>query len=145
PAVDVASRTDPGRDPTKQVNEDACGWRETAFGVLCVVCDGMGGHVGGREASNAALAQIFEAFERAPLGTPPREVLRDAIRLANVRVRGLSVHDEGGAGRRPSDEGGRPGSTAVAILIHSQGTEVAHVGDSRAYLVHQGQIFQLTR
>jgi protein phosphatase len=136
PAVDVAERTDPGRDPTKQVNEDAFGHRETPFGVLAVVCDGMGGHVGGREASTAALATIFEGFERAPLGTPPREVLRDAIRLANVRVRGLAMSDPGG---------GRPGSTVVAVLVHAGGTEVAHVGDSRVYLVQQGQIFQITR
>jgi protein phosphatase len=136
PAVDVAVRSDPGRDPTKQVNEDASGWRETPFGVLGVVCDGMGGHVGGREASNAALSTIVEAFERAPPGTPARDVLRDAIRLANVRVRGLALSE-------PS--GGRPGSTVVAVLVHGLGTEVAHVGDSRAYFVHQGQIFQITR
>jgi protein phosphatase len=41
--------------------------------------------------------------------------------------------------------GGRPGSTVVAILVHDGGTEVAHVGDSRCYQVHAGQIFQLTR
>ena len=40
---------------------------------------------------------------------------------------------------------GRPGSTAVAVLMHPMGTEVAHVGDSRAYLVHEGQIFRITR
>ena len=137
PAVDVAERSDPGRDPTKQVNEDSFGHRETRFGVLAVVCDGMGGHVGGREASTAALATIFEAFEQAPPGSVPRDVLRDAIRLANVRVRGLAVSDR----RR----GGRPGSTVVAVLVHAGGTEVAHVGDSRVYLVQQGQIFQITR
>jgi protein phosphatase len=136
PAVDVAERSDPGRDPTKQVNEDSFGHRETPFGVLAVVCDGMGGHVGGREASTAALATIFEGFEKAPLTTPPREVLRDAIRLANVRVRGLALSDPGG---------GRPGSTVVSVLVHAGGTEVAHVGDSRVYLVQQGQIFQVTR
>jgi protein phosphatase len=136
PAVDVAERSDPGRDPTKQVNEDAFGHRETRFGVLAVVCDGMGGHVGGREASTAALASIVEAFEKAPPGSPPRDVLRDAIRMANVRVRGLVLSDPGG---------GRPGSTVVAVLVHAGGTEVAHVGDSRVYLVQQGQIFQITR
>jgi serine/threonine protein phosphatase PrpC len=141
PAVDVAERSDPGRDPTKQINEDACGHRETRFGLLAVVCDGMGGHVGGREASTAALATIFEAFEQAPPGSVPREVLRDAIRLANVRVRGLGVPSEeaGVAG------GGRPGSTVVAVLVHAAGTEVAHVGDSRVYLVQQGEVFQITR
>jgi protein phosphatase len=140
PAVDVAERTDPGRDPTKRVNEDACGHRETRFGLLAVVCDGMGGHVGGREASTAALATIFEAFEKAPAGSAPRDVLRDAIRLANVRVRGLGVASEEGGGG-----GGRPGSTVVTVLVHAGGTEIAHVGDSRAYLVQAGQVFQLTR
>ena len=42
PTVEYAERSDPGRDPEKQVNEDACGHRETRFGHLCVVCDGMG-------------------------------------------------------------------------------------------------------
>jgi len=137
PAVDVAERSDPGRDPAKQVNEDACGYRETRFGVLAVVCDGMGGHVGGREASTAALAAIFDAFEKAPPHSPPAQVLRDAIRVANIRVRALAVPEGGG--------GGRPGSTVVAVLVHTAGTEVAHVGDSRVFLVQQGQVFQLTR
>src|SRR5579859_1898740 len=63
PAVEFAQRTDPGRDPEKQVNEDAGDHRETRFGHLCVVCDGMGGHSGGREASNLALATILDAFD----------------------------------------------------------------------------------
>jgi protein phosphatase len=136
PAIEFAQRSDPGRDPTKQVNEDAAGHRETRFGHLCVVCDGMGGHSGGREASNAALARIFEVFEQAPADAIPRELLRDAIHHANVRVRAL--------GSEESLEG-RPGSTVVAVLLHARGTEVAHAGDSRAYLIHEGQIFQLTR
>jgi serine/threonine protein phosphatase PrpC len=136
PAVDVAERSDPGRDPAKQVNEDACGHRETRFGILAVVCDGMGGHVGGLEASSAALAAIFDAFEKAAPGSVPRDVLRDAIRLANVRVRTVVVSNTGGL---------RPGSTVVAVLVHAGGTEVAHVGDSRVLLVQQGQVFQLTR
>src|ERR1700679_2904655 len=109
PAVDVAERSDPGRDPTKQINEDAFGHRETPFGLLAVVCDGMGGHVGGREASNAALATILEAFDAAPTTSAPREVLRDAIRLSNVRVRSLAMSDPAG---------GHPGSTVVAVLVH---------------------------
>jgi len=40
---------------------------------------------------------------------------------------------------------GRPGSTAVAVLMHAHGTEVVHVGDSRVYLVHEAQIFRVTR
>jgi PPM family protein phosphatase len=136
PAVEYAERSDPGRDPTKQVNEDACGHRETRLGHLCVVCDGMGGHAAGREAAELALATIFETFEHAPEGATSPAVLRSAIEEASRRVFAMPTVEV---------SLGRPGSTVVAILMHAHGTEVAHVGDSRAYLVHEGQIFRVTR
>jgi PPM family protein phosphatase len=136
PAIEYAERSDPGRDPEKQVNEDACGHRETRFGHLCVVCDGMGGHAAGREAAELAATTIFEVFEGASEGTPPAELLRSAIEEANRRVHVM---------RTSEVAMGRPGSTVVAVLLHGGGTEVAHVGDSRAYLVEHGQIFRLTR
>src|SRR5271170_7850191 len=92
PAVELAERTDPGRDPEKQVNEDACGYRETRFGHLCVLCDGMGGHQNGREASILAVQSIVETFDRAPTpeeansGARGRELLEEAIVFANRRV-----------------------------------------------------------
>jgi PPM family protein phosphatase len=136
PAVEYAERSDPGRDPSKQVNEDACGRRETRLGHLCVVCDGMGGHAAGREAAELALATIFATFDQAAEDAAPATVLRAAIEEASRRVHAM-----------PTTEIalGRPGSTVVAVLMHAQGTEVAHVGDSRAYLVHEGQIFRVTR
>jgi PPM family protein phosphatase len=140
PAIEFAERTDPGRDPEKQVNEDACGYRLTRFGHLCVVCDGMGGHAGGREASNLALTTIFEWFEAAPLGARPADVLREAIVRANQRVFALSSASS--PGHAPI---ARPGSTVVAALLHAGGTEIAHVGDSRCYFAHEGQIVQLTK
>ena len=46
----------------------------------------------------------------------------------------------------PTAEAGfRPGSTVVAILAHDGGAEIAHVGDSRIYLIHGGAISQVTR
>ena len=136
PAMEYAERSDPGRDPAKQVNEDVCGRRETRFGHLCVVCDGMGGHAAGREAAELALSTIFEVFDQAPPGVAAADVLRTAIEEASRRIHTM-----------PTSEAalGRPGSTVVAVLMHAHGTEVAHVGDSRAYLVHEGQIFRVTR
>ncbi|WP_394848153.1 protein phosphatase 2C domain-containing protein [Pendulispora brunnea] len=161
PAIEFAERTHPGRDPSKQVNEDSCGHRETALGHLAVVCDGMGGHEGGREASQLALNTIFEVFERAGGGEPregatligpggatafgsngvhanlgrePARVLREAIEEANRRVHAMA-----------SSDAARPGATVVAILHHHGGTEVAHAGDSRCYLIHAGNIVQLTK
>ena len=135
PPIEFAYRTDPGKDPDKQVNEDAGGHRETRFGHLVVVCDGMGGHEGGKEASNAALEAIFQTFDDAADGTAPSEVLREALVRANARVYGLA----------PVDDEARPGSTVVAVLLHADGTEVVHVGDSRAYLIHAARVSQVTK
>ncbi len=146
--VDISARTDPGRDPAKQVNEDAFGERATAVGHLAFVCDGMGGHENGREASTLAVQTILEWFANTPAGGSPRDALRGAIEEANRRVFRL-----GGPGRGPGQTGGvsggahtaHAGSTCVAVLVHPGGTEVAHVGDSRAFLIHAGTIFQVTR
>jgi protein phosphatase len=135
PAVEIASRTDPGRDPDKQVNEDAAAHADVKLGLLAIVCDGMGGHAGGKEASELSVKTILEVMEAATEKTAPRDALRVAIEEANRRVWSM-----------PTNEGGyRPGSTVVAILAHAGGAEIAHVGDSRIYLVHSGAITQVTK
>ena len=136
PTLEVAERSDPGRDPAKQVNEDSCGHRATRFGHLVVVCDGMGGHFGGKEASTRAVAAIFEGFERAPSYAKPRDVLRRAIEVANEQVWEIGTSDA---------SAGHPGSTVVAILVHAGGVEVAHVGDSRCYRMSGGKVAQVTK
>jgi serine/threonine protein phosphatase PrpC len=134
--IEFAQGSDPGRDPNKQVNEDSCGYAETRFGHLCVLCDGMGGHYGGKEASRLAISTIFEVFEQTPAGTNPAVALKTAIEEAARRVYRL-----GG----PPENRTRPGSTAVAMVLHDRGVDVAHVGDSRAYVVRSQQISPLTR
>lgn len=135
PALELGQKSDPGRDPDKQVNEDSCGHRETRFGHLSVVCDGMGGHSGGAEASSLALQTILDHFDWAVDGAAPAEVLREALREANRRVYRM----------QSAEPGARPGSTVVALLVHRDGAEVAHVGDSRVYMLHEGQVFQVTK
>ncbi len=137
--VDVALRTDPGKEPTKQINEDAAGERKTAFGRLVVVCDGMGGHSGGREASHAALAAVFRTFDSAELGRTPRDVMRLAVEHANEMVYKLAPETSG------ADAYSRPGSTIVAVLFHPFGAEIGHVGDSRCYRVRGHAIEALTK
>jgi serine/threonine protein phosphatase PrpC len=134
--IDFAQASDPGRDPNKQVNEDSCGYAETRFGHLAVLCDGMGGHYGGKEASRTAITTIFEMFEQMPLTMAPPHALKLAIEEAGRRVYLL-----GG----PPENRTRPGSTVVAMLLHDRGLEVAHVGDSRAYVIRSNQIYPLTR
>lgn len=135
PAVELALRTDPGRDPDKQVNEDSAIHKETKHGLLAVVCDGMGGHAGGKEASELAIATISEIVDAAPLATSAGVALKRAIEEANARIWSMPT----------AEAGYRPGSTVVGILLHENGAEVAHVGDSRLYLVHAGAISQVTR
>jgi protein phosphatase len=134
--LEVGSCTDPGREPSKQINEDAAFARETPHGHLAVVCDGMGGHVGGREASHLAVETIFRTFDEAPAGVAPAELLARSIKAANH-----AVHSRG----QSTPELSKMGSTCVAVLSHAGGTEVAHVGDSRVYLITQGQAYQVTK
>ena len=134
--IELAQLSDPGRDPSKQVNEDSCGYAETRFGHLCVLCDGMGGHYGGKEASRTAITTIFEMFDQPRGNLSPAQMLKAAIEEAGRRVYVL-----GG----PPDSRARPGSTVVAMLIHDLGLDVAHVGDSRAYIIRSNRIYPLTR
>lgn len=134
--IEFAQASDPGRDPNKQVNEDSCGYAETKFGHLLVLCDGMGGHYGGKEASRTAITTIFEMMDRAPPGTLPAMALKAAIEEAGRRVYLL-----GG----PPENRTRPGSTVVSLLLHDAGMDVAHVGDSRGYIIRANQIYPLTR
>ena len=134
--VESGQLSDPGRDPAKQINEDSCGFAHTKFGHLFVICDGMGGHAGGKEASTIAIRTIFETMAGLPADTLPRTALRLAIEEAARRV-----FEFGGAAQHVQ----RPGSTCVSIMLHEGGLESAHVGDSRAYAVRQGELYRLTR
>ncbi|MFO0662728.1 MAG: protein phosphatase 2C domain-containing protein [Polyangiaceae bacterium] len=134
PRVECGYFTDPGRDPDKQVNEDSGRHGPTPRGYLAIVCDGMGGHEGGQEASRAAVQTIFECVENAPPEWSHREALERAIEAANRKVYALA---------KPTVRA-RPGSTVVAVLVHEGGAEVAHVGDSRVYLFHAGEMQRLT-
>ena len=134
--VDFAELTDPGLDPTKQVNEDASGFVCTQRGHLAVVCDGMGGHVGGREASQLAVRTILERFQAASEHGSTPNLLDSAIQAAN-----LAVHRMGG--NAPIEA--RPGATCVAVILADTGALIAHVGDSRALLVRGDGVYPLTR
>lgn len=128
--------SDPGLDPNKRVNEDAAGNLRTQHGHLFVVCDGMGGHAGGKQASALALRTVFETFQQASAAEKPRALLARAIVEAARRVYRMG----GPAGNKQ-----RPGSTCVAMLFGQSQIEVAHVGDSRAYAFRGDRVVQLTR
>lgn len=134
--IEFAELSDPGRDPSKQENEDSSAYFETPLGHLAVLCDGMGGHASGQRASRTAVEVIGEVVGAAPEGAAPARVLRDALEQAARAVFALGANV-------PADV--RPGSTCVALLLHQGGAEVAHVGDSRLYLLHEGQVVRVTK
>ena len=104
--------------------------------ALLVVADGMGGHALGELASQTAVKAFAESLF-ASLAKQPNEkekALRDAIDHANNAVYRLA-REEGK---------GRPGTTLTALILGDDSFYIAHVGDSRAYLLRDGQLRQLT-
>jgi len=104
--------------------------------ALLVVADGMGGHALGELASQTAVKAFTEALF-AYLTKHPNEkekALREAVNHANTAVHRLAQ----GEGK------GRPGTTLTALLLGDDSFYIAHVGDSRIYLLRDGQLRQLT-
>ena len=102
-------------------------------GPLWVVADGMGGHRAGEVASRLAVETVLARWVEGSSGQPPN-VLRGAVRDANT-----AIHD---AGMESSRRG--MGTTLTALTLAGREAIIAHVGDSRAYLVRNGQCNQLT-
>jgi protein phosphatase len=109
--------------------------RMQQLGYLFAVADGMGGYGGGQDASQATLHTLHQQFYATPADRPAPDGLRDAVQAANMAVRRLSME--------PGRDS-RMGTTLVAVLVYREGVLITHVGDSRAYLVRDGQIVQLT-
>src|SRR5471030_1560785 len=139
--------TDQGR--VRPTNEDCFAIQE-ALG-LCVVADGMGGHNAGEVAARLAVdALVHFVAERGsdpnptpdlwPFGFDPAlsadgNLLRTAIHLADVRVREAAISSDDYAGM---------GTTIVAARVAGGRLSVAHVGDSRLYLVAERRLRQVT-
>jgi serine/threonine protein phosphatase PrpC len=119
---DFYSATDVGL--VRKVNEDSCGVAETPNGVLCVLCDGMGGHVGGAEASGIAVSSIVQYFGKAKYADMPA-ALKEALDFANLQILGT-------ASEKPELQG--MGTTACILLVQDDKAWIAHIGDSRIYL-----------
>ena len=115
---------------------------------LYVVCDGMGGGNAGEIASALAVeaihAHLIEAARHADLplvGPCDATVSAPANRLASaIRAANDIMHRESWS--RPDYAG--MGTTVVAALLHEEVLAIAHVGDSRLYLIRNGTIQALT-
>ena len=133
----LAGKTDVGR--VRQENQDDYRAGELPGGaVWALVCDGMGGAKGGREASQGACNVIENFFQEqyAQCGAGQDEpFLKKALLYANRFVFQKAAHEEALAGM---------GTTAVCALVRSGNVYLCHAGDSRAYLIRDGKLTQLT-
>lgn len=126
-----AAITDTGCE--RDLNEDRYAVIESSSGLAWLVCDGMGGVTGGELAAQLAIDGIRRDLENLP-PRPPEVALQSAILEAN-RIIVLRRQNQAFSGM---------GTTVVAALFNGPDVVIGHVGDSRAYLVRDCAIQQLT-
>ena len=125
--VEQVGRSDVGRQ--RSANEDSLFIAPPFFAVA----DGMGGAKAGEVASATAI-EVFEGEQDSGEGAEAQ--LARIVREANRRSHHLAVSDEAYRGM---------GTTLTAAKITGDEVSLAHVGDSRAYLLRDGELEQLTR
>lgn len=122
----------------REANEDHC-LVDLEMGLL-LVCDGMGGHVGGATASRTAARAFRDAVRvRAEAGGLKGRAARHAVGQAAAAA-SVAVHDKAAADASLSGMG----TTLTGMVMTGPVAHVAHVGDSRAYLMRGGRLRQLT-
>ena len=140
--LEFAERTDVGR--VRDHNEDYLGHaspaapaRARTHGWLFVLADGVGGHEQGEVASRAAVDSMVAGFQKSRDGEAHTALLPRLVQQANTHV--LETAHAGG----PAATG--MATTMVACALRFDRVTVAHVGDSRCYLIRNGQAVQITR
>ncbi len=125
----------------REENQDRMTRFSSAFGEVLAVADGMGGHKGGALAAETVVASIQSSFRAASPQISIEQVLRQVVAAANE-----AVHQRSQQGDPTLRE---MGSTLVMALLEPGDGELtlrlAHVGDSRAYLLRDGVLQQVTR
>lgn len=128
--LEVAGATDVGQ--VRRNNQDAFLLGESVFAVA----DGMGGHLAGEVASATALEPVEELDGRVfPDAAAATEAATEAVLRANAEV------SQKAAGN-PEYQG--MGTTLTAAVFEGRRLHIAHVGDSRAYLLRDGELSQMT-
>ncbi len=128
-ALRYAARSDTG---LVRANNQDSGY---AGPQLLVVADGMGGHVGGDIASSLAVGRLAALDGEALSSTDAQTQLADALRDTNQRLRDRVAAEPALAGM---------GTTVTALLRTGNRLILAHIGDSRAYLLRDDELIQVT-
>ena len=138
--LDVAQLTDVGRK--REHNEDNMAYVipkdlqvMATKGALFIVADGMGGHAAGEVASEIAVDTVSNAYYQSD-GDDVALSLLQAIRRANAAIHQRAAENMLRSGM---------GTTCVAAVLRGNMAYIANVGDSRAYLVRNGQVKQISQ
>jgi PPM family protein phosphatase len=140
--MEAFGRSDVGRKRDRNEDDFLCldlagSAAGAEYAWLLAVADGIGGHVGGAQASAAAVRILREAFPPGGrTGFSAREALLGACQAANAEIFRLAAGIPGSTGM---------GTTLVAALVRPGFAFIANVGDSRAYVVRRGALYQITR
>ncbi|POM26294.1 PP2C-family Ser/Thr phosphatase [Actinomadura rubteroloni] len=126
--IRYAARSDVGM--LREGNEDSA----YAGSYLLAVADGMGGHVGGEIASAAAIEELRKLDTELP-APELLAALENTVRTANDNLHRIVESD-------PSLQG--MGTTLTAMLWAGDQVALVHIGDSRAYLLRDGSLYQIT-
>ena len=135
----IVAKTDIG---LKRINnEDSYATGELPGSVAwAVVCDGMGGAAGGNVASSTAVKLISErissSYRKGMTANSIKNMLVSAITAANISIFEAS---------RKNPELSGMGTTVVAVVVVDGEACIAHAGDSRAYVLSDGKLRQLTK
>jgi PPM family protein phosphatase len=140
--VEFAQLSDPGR--VREQNEDYLGYvlpatpaEVRSHGWVFALADGVGGHAQGEVASRAAVETLLAGFREAARGEPHSVLLPRLVQAANTAVYDSAL--KAGPG------GSSMATTLVTCALRYDRALVAHVGDSRCYLIRRGQATLLTR
>ncbi len=138
--IEVSGQSDIGC--LRKNNEDSFGYWEpedeaqfARKGRLAIVADGMGGYEGGQEASRLAVDTLIAVYRKFP-GDDAQQALNEGLQVAHDEIRRY-------ASEHPALRG--MGTTCTAAAIVQDALCFVHVGDTRLYLIRDGQITQVTR
>lgn len=134
--VFIGEGTDRGQ--VREENQDATSFYRTSDDVwtLLIVCDGMGGHAGGSQASAIASKGIGQGFADRVGASAPADALRDSIKAVNQNIVDYAELNTEFRGM---------GTTCAVLAVAGDKAYIAHVGDSRVYRIRPGSVEQMTK
>lgn len=121
----------------RKYNQDRVAYAYTSESLLLVLADGMGGHLQGEVAAQTAIHMYMQSFSQVakPRVAEPAAFLQDVMQFSHDTI--LKYAEDH---KLPSN----PGSTCVAALVQDNQIHWAHAGDSRLYLMRNGEMLPLT-